>query len=326
MRRCFLSQRQHPAAVDQDLRIVPGKAFGKTLPVLHAGRDGLRQQQGGTRLDRHLLIEGRQADFLGRMEEQAARLRQTAKEGGGFRHLGQFQIDGLGGELRGRQDPLRPQQHDLRVVAEQAEIDARVQEGQRPATTAAAAWGEARPRFPGRPAFRPRPGRAAFRAAPPPGPPGCGDRTCGTPRPAIAAIARALGVGGEKRRADGETLRGSHALTPCPSPGRRGEQVPSPPAPLPEGEGSTLPSPPALSRKAGTCPHPLPLSRKAREPGALTPCPSPGRRGDMCPHPLPLSRKARGASACPGTCTPVSCSKRAIVASSMPQSGPGSWA
>ena len=191
LRRFFLSQRQHPAAVDQDLRIVPGKAFGKTLPVLHAGRDRLRQQQGRTRLDRHLLIEGRHADFLRRMEEQAARLRQAAKEDGGFRHLGQFQIHGLGGELRGRQDPLRPQQHDLRVVAEQAEIDARRAGRPSPATTAAAGWGEVRLRFPGRPAFRPRPGRAASRAAPPPGYPGCGDRTCGTPRPAIAAIARA---------------------------------------------------------------------------------------------------------------------------------------
>ena len=131
LRRLFLSQRQHPAAVDQDLCIVPGKAFGKTLPVLHAGRNRLRQQQGRARLDRRLLIEGRHADLLRRMEEQAARLRQAAKEDGGFRHLGQFQIHGLGGELHGRQDPLRPQQHDLRVVAEQAEIDARVQEGRR---------------------------------------------------------------------------------------------------------------------------------------------------------------------------------------------------
>ena len=65
------------------------------------------------------------------MEEQAARLRQTAKERGGIRHLGQFQVHGLGSELRGQQDPLRTQQHDLRVVAEQAEIDARVQEGHR---------------------------------------------------------------------------------------------------------------------------------------------------------------------------------------------------
>ncbi len=63
------------------------------------------------------------------MEEEAAGVRQAAKERRGLRHLRQFQVQGLGAELRGGQDTLRTQQDDLRVVAEEAQVDAYVQEG-----------------------------------------------------------------------------------------------------------------------------------------------------------------------------------------------------
>ena len=221
----------------------------------------MRQQQGGTRPDGHLLIEGGQADFLGRMEEEAARLRQAAEIGGGFRHLGQFQINGLGGELRGRHDPLRTQQHDLCVVVEQAKVDARKQEGhrqRRPSRQRGTQFG-----FDLRAGQHFGPGQVERHAGP--------RRRQDLLDAVIELVALgspplqpppSLLAGGEKGCADGETLGGKQALTPCPSPRGRGEQSAVSPCPAPClapcSPAPALPAPCSLL-PAGPC-SPLPAS------------------------------------------------------------------
>ncbi len=125
----FLAHRQQPAAIDHHLGVERGQTVNEPPPVLFTRRRGLGNEPRVARLERALLIERRDANFMRLVEKQAAGGAGGLEVAVEIGHLTDLDVRGAGGKVGLGQYPFGPQQDDPRlVVGKETGVDAHSQQ------------------------------------------------------------------------------------------------------------------------------------------------------------------------------------------------------